>query len=79
MAAASGAKNEYDGKLPDLPPGFWSWPLDQQADWIAFKCDRPETVRLFRDAVGVSGETGDRITKNELARAVVLISQEMDR
>lgn len=63
------------GKLPDLPPLFSSWPLEQQADWIAFQLDRDETLGLFRQTVGATDRRGDRVSKHELARAICLIHQ----
>jgi hypothetical protein len=63
------------GKLPDLPPLFSSWPLERQADWIAFQLNRDETLGLFRQTVDATDRRGDRVSKHELARAICIIHQ----
>lgn len=58
----------------DLPPGFRSWSIDQQADFVAFQTSRDEQIRALRERVAVDHEErSDRLTQNDLARLMILI------
>jgi len=58
---------------PPLPPGFENWPLDDRADFLAFRLGRDGVIRAFRREIGVEQRDSDRISKTELARVLALL------